>query len=104
MLGNPRPHRGRRPADGEHHDGRRAPEAEQEGLGVPARDDQAANALHEVANGVDRRYKPEPILLYEVPWQVYGGHEDRHEKEREGALDRLDGAGAYRQHRAEPPE
>ncbi len=32
------------------------------------------------------------------------GHEDRHEEQRERALDRLDGAGPYRQHRPYPPE
>src|SRR4028118_848977 len=103
-LSHPRAHRGRRPADGEHHDRRRAAEAEQEGLAVPAGDDQAADALDEVAYRVDRGDKPEPVLLYKVSRQVDGRHEDRHEKERERALERPHGARPHRQHRAEATE
>src|ERR687893_1742059 len=57
ILGHPRPHRGRRAAYSEHDDRRRATEAEHERLRVPARYHQAADALDEVADGVDRRDK-----------------------------------------------
>src|SRR5918997_5649819 len=89
ILGHPRSHGGRRPADREHDDNRRASEAQQERLGVPARDHQAPDPLDEVGDWVDRRYKPEPFLLYKIPREVDGRHKDRHEKERKRALDRL---------------
>src|SRR5215213_1845246 len=71
---------------------------------IPAGDHQASDAFDKVGDRVYRRDEAEPVLFYEVPWQVDRRQEDRHEEQRERALDRLHRTRPYRQYGPYTPE
>ena len=62
-------------------------EGERQRLAVPAGDEQAAEALDQVADRVDRRDGLEPVVLDQVARQRAGAEEEQHEHQREDALD-----------------
>src|SRR5215212_494196 len=79
-------------------------EAERQRLGVPARDDQAADALEQVRDRIGRGDVAEPLRLDQVPRDVHRGDEQEDEEDREEALHRLAGAGSERGEGAEAAE
>src|SRR4029453_17236362 len=95
------------PARGRHRDQRNRrgdPEPERKRLGVPARDDQAADALEQVRDRIGSGEVAEPIRLDQVPRDVHRGDEQEHEEDRDTALHGLARAGAERGEGAEAAE
>src|SRR5688500_1276778 len=79
-------------------------EAEQQRVSAPARDDQAADALEQVRDGIRGRDVAEPVDVDQVPRRVHGREEEEDEEEGEETLDRLARAGAEREEEAERSE
>ena len=73
-------------------------------LRIPARDDEAADALDHVRDRVERRRDPEPLDPDEIPWGVHRRDEEEDEEDRRSALDRLARARPEREPRAESAE
>src|SRR3954469_6774888 len=69
------------------------PEAERQRLGVPARDDQAPDALEQVRDRVRGREVAEPGLLDQVPRDVHRRDEEKDEERGKEALHGLARAG-----------
>src|SRR4029450_12336505 len=96
-----RPARSRRRGQG---DRRGDPEPERQRLGVPARDDQAADAFEQVRDRVGGREVAEPGRLDQVPRDVHRRDEQEDEEDREQALHRLARTGSERGEGAEAAE
>ena len=79
-------------------------EGERQRFAVPADHEEAADSLDQVADRVDRRDRPEPVLLDQVAGQRDRAEEEEDEEQREHALDRFPRAGPDRHEHPDPAE